>query len=141
MVKKRYTSKRTTLKDKYKIQKRTKETHRKRKKEAKRDAAKGIVHHPDRSKKDPGIPNSWPFKEELLNDIKRSKESLQQRQRVLKEKRLNEKKLLQEQQEQLDGTTGTPRTVEDLMLQAQRSQDAYNSNSNSRGVDSETKGG
>jgi len=45
MVKKKGKSKRTTLKDKYKIQKRIVQTHRKRRKEAKKNAAAGIVKH------------------------------------------------------------------------------------------------
>ena len=73
MVKKKGKSKRVTLKDKYKVQRRVVETHRKSRKQAKRDAKAGIIHH-DRKKKDPGIPNSWPFKNELLNDIARARE-------------------------------------------------------------------
>ncbi len=73
MVKKKRKSKRVTLKDKYKIQRRVVEHGRKVKKQAKRDAKAGIVRH-DKSKKDPGIPNSWPFKNELLNDIARARE-------------------------------------------------------------------
>ena len=45
MVKKKGKSKRTTLKDKYKIQKRTAEHHRKLRRQAKRDAAAGKVKH------------------------------------------------------------------------------------------------
>lgn len=73
MVKKKGKSKRSSLKDKYKIQRRVVESHRKSRKQAKRDAKAGIVRH-DKSKKDPGIPNSWPFKQDLLNDIARAKE-------------------------------------------------------------------
>jgi len=72
MVKKKGKSKRTTLKDKYKIQKRVVESHRKSKKQAKRDSKAGIVTH--KKKKDPGIPNSWPFKQDLLNEIARARE-------------------------------------------------------------------
>ena len=72
MVKKKGKSKRITLKDKYKVQKRVVEAHRKTRKQAKRDFKNGKVNHD--KKKDPGIPNSWPFKNELLNDIARSRE-------------------------------------------------------------------
>eukprot|EP00553_Chaetoceros_curvisetus_P000055 CAMPEP_0204624354 /NCGR_PEP_ID=MMETSP0717-20131115/10103_1 /ASSEMBLY_ACC=CAM_ASM_000666 /TAXON_ID=230516 /ORGANISM="Chaetoceros curvisetus" /LENGTH=531 /DNA_ID=CAMNT_0051639717 /DNA_START=32 /DNA_END=1627 /DNA_ORIENTATION=+ len=72
MVKKKGKSKRITLKDKYKVQRRVVEKHRKSRKQAKRDAKNGIVRHD--KKKDPGIPNSWPFKNELLNDIARARE-------------------------------------------------------------------
>ena len=57
MVKKKGKSKRISLKDKYKIQHRVVETHRKTRKQAKRDAKAGIVRH-DKKNKDPGIPNS-----------------------------------------------------------------------------------
>lgn len=87
MVKKKGKSKRTTLKDKYKIQRRVVETGRKRKKQAKRDAKAGIVKNSKRSKKDPGIPNSWPFKEELLKDIQRTRERQQQKKEEEKERR------------------------------------------------------
>lgn len=122
MVKKKAKSKRVTLKDKYKMQKRTLETHRKRKKEAKRDAVNGVVKH-DKKKKDPGIPNSWPFKQDLLKDIQRAKEQQQQRQQSLKEKRKAELQTLK--QHQAEG--GTARTVQELMEQAQRDQGTFNS--------------
>lgn len=77
MVKKKGKSKRTSLKDKYKVQRRVVETNRKRKKQSKRDAKAGIFKH-DKKKKDPGIPNSWPFKQELLQDIQRTRERQQQ---------------------------------------------------------------
>jgi len=89
MVKKKGKSKRTTLKDKYKIQRRVVEAGRKRKKQAKRDAKNGIVKH-DKSKKDPGIPNSWPFKQDLLKDIQRTRERQQQLKAEEKERRKSE---------------------------------------------------
>ena len=73
MVKKKGHSKRVSMKDKYKIQKRVVESHRKSRKQSKRDAKAGIVRH-DKKKKDPGIPNSWPFKNELMNEIAKAKE-------------------------------------------------------------------
>ena len=73
MVKKKGKSKRVTLKDKYKVQRRVVESHRKSRKQAKRDSKNGIVRH-DKKKKDPGIPNSWPFKKELLNEISRARD-------------------------------------------------------------------
>lgn len=73
MVKKKGKSKRSTLKDKYKIQRRVVESHRKNRKQAKRDSKNGIIRH-DKKKKDPGIPNSWPFKKELLNEVARARE-------------------------------------------------------------------
>ena len=52
-------SKRQPLKDKHKIEKKIREHHRKQRRDAKRNPHKY-------KKKDPGIPNSWPFKEQLL---------------------------------------------------------------------------
>ena len=46
--------------------------HRKLKKEANRAAASGKPITTTRKKKDPGIPNAWPFKEDLLKEIERS---------------------------------------------------------------------
>mmetsp|Transcript_23575 Transcript_23575/g.36362 ORF Transcript_23575/g.36362 Transcript_23575/m.36362 type:complete len:537 (-) Transcript_23575:14-1624(-) len=82
MVKKKGKSKRTTLKDKYKIQKRTVEHHRKLRRQAKRDKAAGKIKH---KAKDPGIPSTWPFKEDLLQQIERAKETM----RTNKEQKLS----------------------------------------------------
>lgn len=113
MVKKKGKSKRTTLQDKYKIQKRTLETHRKRRKQSKKDAASGVVRH-DKLKKDPGIPNSWPFKQDLLKEIQRQRERQQQIQAETKERRKSDLRALREHQEK----GGTARTVQELMEQA-----------------------
>uniref|UniRef100_A0A7S2PN85 CP-type G domain-containing protein n=1 Tax=Skeletonema marinoi TaxID=267567 RepID=A0A7S2PN85_9STRA len=85
MVKKKGKSKRIALKDKYKIQRRVVESHRKDRKQAKRDSKAGIVRH--NKKKDPGIPNSWPFKQELLQNIRQSNERMEQRKLEEKERR------------------------------------------------------
>jgi nuclear GTP-binding protein len=69
MVKKKYQSKRQTLKMKYKIQKNVKEHDKKLKKKAKKDIKNGWV----KKKKNPGIPNSWPFKEKLIRQMERAK--------------------------------------------------------------------
>lgn len=131
MVKKKGKSKRTTLKDKYKIQKRTAETHRKRKKEAKRDAVKGIVKHDHKKKKDPGIPNSWPFKQDLLKDIQRTKERQQQRIQDLKEKRKVELRDNKEEEQNGGDASNNKRTVlEELMKRAQKDQNQYESKQN-----------
>jgi len=120
MVKKKGKSNRTTLKDKYKIQRRVKETHRKRKKEAKRDAKNGIV-RPNQQKRDPGIPNSWPFKQDLLKDIQRARERQQQQQQAQKDKRKADLRALREHQAQ----GGQCRTVADLMAKATQDQQAF----------------
>ena len=58
-VLKRRSSKRTSLHDKHKIEKKVREHHRK----LRRDMRKNPSKH---KKKDPGIPNSWPFKAQLI---------------------------------------------------------------------------
>mmetsp|Transcript_54559 Transcript_54559/g.132468 ORF Transcript_54559/g.132468 Transcript_54559/m.132468 type:complete len:562 (+) Transcript_54559:112-1797(+) len=121
MVKKKGKSKRITLKDKYKIQRRVVETGRKRKKQAKKDAKNGVVRQSDLKKRDPGIPNSWPFKQELLKDIARARERQQQQQQDKKDKRKSELKALREHQ--ADG--GACKTVEELMAKVQQDQQAF----------------
>lgn len=121
MVKKKGKSKRITLKDKYKIQRRVAETGRKRKKQAKRDAKNGIVRPSDLKKRDPGIPSSWPFKQELLKDIAKARERQQQSQQDKKEKRKIELKALREHQAE----GGACKTVEELMAKVQNDQLAF----------------
>ena len=89
MVKKKSKSKRVTLKDKYKMQRRVVETHRKTRKQAKRDSKAGIVRHDKKGSKDPGIPNSWPFKQELLLNIKHERDRAEARTAEEKERRKN----------------------------------------------------
>ncbi|EIE88685.1 hypothetical protein RO3G_13396 [Rhizopus delemar RA 99-880] len=43
-----------------------------------------------KSKKDPGIPNNWPFKEELLNEVERQRQEAEEEKK--KKKALNKKK-------------------------------------------------
>jgi len=71
-------SKRQKTSLKYNIQKRVREHKRRLKKQAKK---LGVTKP---KKKDPGIPNSWPFKAEMLEDIERKKE----RKEELKEERI-----------------------------------------------------
>lgn len=132
MVKKKGKSKRTTLKDKYKIQKRVVETHRKRRKQSKKDAKAGVVKH---KPKDPGIPNSWPFKQDLLKDIQRARERQQQQQQDAKEKRKEELRALREHQEQ----GGSARTVEELVAQASRDQASFAAKQEAEGIISEER--
>lgn len=121
MVKKKGKSKRTTLKDKYKIERRVTETHRKQKKQAKRDAKSGVVRQ-NKSKKDPGIPNSWPFKQDLLKEIQRTREHQKQLEENQKQRRSEQLKALREHQAQ----GGTARTVKEMLEQANRDQVAFN---------------
>lgn len=66
-------SKRQTLKQKYKVLKKVKEHHRKKRKEEKKLGNK------KKEPKDPGIPKAWPFKEELISQLKAQKEAHLQR--------------------------------------------------------------
>jgi nuclear GTP-binding protein len=120
MVKKKGKSKRTTLKDKYKVQRRVLETKRKIKKQGKRDTKNGVV-KPNQQKRDPGIPNSWPFKQDLLKEIQRSREKQTELQTMAKEKRKGDLRALREHQEQ----GGTARTIQELMARASQDQQVY----------------
>lgn len=77
-VKKKGKSKRQTLKQKYKIERRVKEHHRKAGKETRRRARLGMVPKVTK-KRDPGIPNAWPRKAELLAEIASARERMEAR--------------------------------------------------------------
>ncbi|KAG0359904.1 hypothetical protein BG005_011875 [Podila minutissima] len=64
MPRRKITSKRIPANHRYKIEKRVKDHHRKLRKDAKSNPN---AHH--KNKKDPGIPNNYPFKEQLLQQI------------------------------------------------------------------------
>lgn len=66
-VKKR-ASKRQTTKQREKVLKKVREHHRKQRREAKRNPQ-----WKSRRREDPGIPNSYPFKEQLLNEIEQNR--------------------------------------------------------------------
>jgi nuclear GTP-binding protein len=129
MVKKKGKSKRTTLKDKYKVQRRVLETKRKLKKQGKRDTKNGVV-KPNQQKRDPGIPNSWPFKQDLLKEIQRSREKQTEVQTTAKEKRKGDLRALREHQEQ----GGTARTIQELMARASQDQQVYQAKQLSGGI-------
>ena len=61
-------SKRTSLHDKHKIEKKVREHHRKVRKDQRKNPQK-------HRKKDPGIPNSWPFKAQLLKQQEEMREA------------------------------------------------------------------
>eukprot|EP00613_Pedinella_sp_CCMP2098_P018898 CAMPEP_0171773136 /NCGR_PEP_ID=MMETSP0991-20121206/55114_1 /TAXON_ID=483369 /ORGANISM="non described non described, Strain CCMP2098" /LENGTH=542 /DNA_ID=CAMNT_0012378817 /DNA_START=20 /DNA_END=1648 /DNA_ORIENTATION=- len=86
MVPKKGKSKRQGLAQKYKIEKRVKEHHRKLKKEGnrkKKNGIKGVI----TKAKDPGIPNEYPHKEELLKQIEKAKAGLEERKLAQKDAR------------------------------------------------------
>lgn len=74
-------SKRQTLRQKYKVIRKVKEHHRKKRKEAKKLGIK------KKEPKDPGIPNSWPFKEELIEQLTAQRQRQLARQQALKDAR------------------------------------------------------
>jgi len=89
MVKKKKQSKRQTLKTKYHIKKAVKDHHKKLKKLAKKNPH--LAGMQNRKKKDPGIPNLWPFKEALLHKMEKHKEKMEEMQKHQKEKKKTEK--------------------------------------------------
>lgn len=85
MVKKKPQSKRMPARKKYKIEKKVKEHRRKvRKEERKRGDSR------KKMKKDPGIPNLYPFKEQTLKQLKEQKEREIESQKRQKEARKKE---------------------------------------------------
>jgi hypothetical protein len=56
-------SKRQTLRAKYKVIRKVKEHHRKKRKELKKQGGK------PKAPKDPGLPAQWPFKEDLIKEF------------------------------------------------------------------------
>ena len=85
MVAKKRPSKRTSLQQKYKIQKRTKE-HHKRVKKGKilnlTNRKKKVIDH---------IPNAWPYKDQLLREIALAKDKLEeQKQRKMEQRALEQ---------------------------------------------------
>ena len=78
-------SKRTSLHDKHKIEKKVREHHRNLRKDMKKNPKKY-------ARKDPGIPNSWPFKQQLL---KQQEEQLQDAKEAMRAAR--EAKILERQ--------------------------------------------
>ena len=71
---KNHQSKRTSLHTKYKVQKKVREHHRKERKEQKAKIKKNGGSLEYRKKKDPGIPNAWPYKEQLLQEVEEFKD-------------------------------------------------------------------
>eukprot|EP00741_Cyanophora_paradoxa_P007833 tig00001215_g7579.t1 len=88
MVKaKKRMSKRVSLNKKYKITRKVKEHKKKLEKDSKKNP-KGAF----RPKKDPGIPNSWPFKEELLQQIEKQKQQKEEERQKAKQRAAEERK-------------------------------------------------
>jgi len=67
-------SKRQTLKVKHKITKKISDNHRKMRKEAKKRKVAGVL---PKARKEPGIPNLYPFKKEMIEQLERQKKRLE----------------------------------------------------------------
>ncbi|PWN38389.1 uncharacterized protein FA14DRAFT_26412 [Meira miltonrushii] len=82
-VKKR-ASKRLGTKQREKVKRKVREHHRKSRKEAKND-----VTWKSKKRQDPGIPSSFPYKEQLLNEIEQRRNQVEQEKLAAKEARKN----------------------------------------------------
>lgn len=82
-VKKR-ASKRLGTKQREKVKRKVREHHRKSRKEAKKD-----VTWRSKKRQDPGIPNNYPYKEQLLNEIEQRRSQAEQERLAAKEARKN----------------------------------------------------
>lgn len=98
-------SKRVTLRQKYKVLRKVREHHRKKRKEAKKNGSLR------KAPKDPGIPNAWPFKDELINQLKAQKERAIARERALRDAARARAELASEE--------GEGRELQDLQQEAQ----------------------
>lgn len=129
MVKKKSGSKRQTLRQKHNARKRMVVKNRELRKEARKEAASGKKRA---LRKDPGIPNLWPFKEKLLNKIAQQKESLEKQKEELKERR---KVMVREKRAALKAgidiselaNSATERSTEFNLLQEAASEEALKS--------------
>ncbi|XP_071122466.1 guanine nucleotide-binding protein-like 3 homolog [Mytilus edulis] len=92
----RKSSKRQSAKHRYKILKKISQ-HNKKEKKAKR---KNPI---SKNKKDPGIPNSLPFKEEILREAEERKRRAEEEREKLKEKRKRDREYLKMKKRNLDG--------------------------------------
>ena len=85
-VLKRRSSKRQSLHDKHKIEKKVREHQRKVRRDAKRNPNKY-------KKRDPGIPNSWPFKQQLIMQQEAAREAQRQADVASREAKIRERQL------------------------------------------------
>mmetsp|Transcript_125740 Transcript_125740/g.367432 ORF Transcript_125740/g.367432 Transcript_125740/m.367432 type:complete len:474 (-) Transcript_125740:97-1518(-) len=107
-------SKRTKLSLKYNIQKRVRENKRRVRKEAKRLGVKKRGH------RDPGIPNSWPFKAEMLQELERKKD---QREKELAQRKEEAKNTAREAQKQREAEAKQAALARDAERRAKRAAD------------------
>lgn len=74
-------SKRKTLRHKHKVEKKVREHHRQVRREARKNKRDNAISK-KRLKKDPGIPNTYPFKQQLLEEIERKRAEKEEKRRA-----------------------------------------------------------
>ncbi|KAJ2007084.1 nuclear GTP-binding protein nug1, partial [Coemansia thaxteri] len=131
MVPKKHKSKRLTINHQKKIHKRSKEKHRKDRRDGRRNPQNRKL------KKDPGIPNLLPFKDKILKEIEDHREQIKEERQRQKEAR--------SQLHDKNRTLGTPspKTIADLARDAQKRDAAYadeHGSDSDSGVDETTEG-
>ncbi|KAK7457986.1 hypothetical protein BaRGS_00039131 [Batillaria attramentaria] len=87
-------SKRMTTKRRVKIEKKVKEHNKKKRREARKNPKKG-------KRKDPGIPNSLPFKETVLKELEDRKRRVEEERQKQKERRAKDREKLQNKKRNL----------------------------------------
>ncbi|KAJ2453623.1 nuclear GTP-binding protein nug1 [Coemansia sp. RSA 2424] len=112
MVPKKHKSKRLTINHQKKIHKRSKEKHRKDKRDGKKSP------HSRKLKKDPGIPNLLPFKDKILKEVEDHREQI-------KEERQRQKEARSQLHDKNRTLTSAPKTIADLARDAQKRDAAY----------------
>ncbi|KAI0218800.1 Guanine nucleotide-binding protein-like 3 [Lamellibrachia satsuma] len=100
-------SKRVSTKTRTKIEKKVRQHNKKAKRAAKKNPQK-------KSKKDPGVPNSYPFKEQILQEAEEHKRRLEEERLKQKEKRKKERQKLMDKKRNLSSlvTDAQKRTQE-----------------------------
>lgn len=115
-------SKRTTLKQKYKVIRKVKEHHKKKRKEENRLKRLGIV---KKGPKDPGVPSTWPYRDELMKEIEHEHEKMEQKEterlEAKKQRRAENKRIAKEM---MDNGEPAP-TLEQLRALADRREHDY----------------
>ncbi|KAK7103044.1 guanine nucleotide-binding protein-like 3 homolog [Littorina saxatilis] len=105
-------SKRMSTKTRVKIERKVREHNRKQRKDARKNPGKG-------KKKDPGVPNSLPFKDTVLTEIvhqKKQTEDAQEKKRAM---------LKKQRQKKRESVQNKNRNLEDLVADAGKRQEAY----------------
>ena len=115
-------SKRTTLKQKYKVIRKVKEHHKKKRKEENRLKRLGIV---KKGPKDPGVPSTWPYRDELAKEIEHEHEKMEKKEterlEAKKQRRAENKRIAKEM---MDNGEPAP-TLEQLRALADRREHDY----------------